>query len=220
MPCPPFSQTLPTPLLWAYRNTPHESTGEKPSFLLFGMDCKAPSEAALLPPNPIEPSTVETYREELILNLASARELAAKSLQASQARSKEWHDRSVRTREYQKGDWVLVKFPSEEMGRNRKLSQPWHGPYRVISIDEPNITVQKVYQTQPGQFQIHQSLVTPCPEDLPPGYYWYSRKQLPRQPASLGGGLDAARSSIFLRLYFVSWSSLRPYLYKPVWTLG
>ena len=23
-------------ILWAYRNTPHETTGEKPSFLLFG----------------------------------------------------------------------------------------------------------------------------------------------------------------------------------------
>ena len=33
-------------VLWAYRNTPHESTGEKLSFLLFGMDC--PSED--LPP--------------------------------------------------------------------------------------------------------------------------------------------------------------------------
>ena len=26
-------------VLWAYRNTPHEATLEKPSFLLFGMDC-------------------------------------------------------------------------------------------------------------------------------------------------------------------------------------
>ena len=25
-------------VLWAYRNTPHESTGENPSFLLFGID--------------------------------------------------------------------------------------------------------------------------------------------------------------------------------------
>ena len=140
------------------------------------MDCKTPSEAALLPPSPIEPSTVEAYREELILNLTSARELAAKSLQVSQARSKERHDRSVRVRKYQKGDWVLVKFPSEETGRNRKLSQPWHGPYRVISINEPDITVQKVYPTRPGQIQIHQSRVTPCPDDLPPGYYWYGRK--------------------------------------------
>ena len=26
-------------VLWAYRNTPHNNTGEKPPFLLFGWDC-------------------------------------------------------------------------------------------------------------------------------------------------------------------------------------
>ena len=36
-------------VLWAYRNTPHESTGEKPSFLLYGCDCRYPAEAAFLP---------------------------------------------------------------------------------------------------------------------------------------------------------------------------
>ena len=35
-------------VLWAYRNTPHESTGEKPSYLLFGIDCRTPTEAAYL----------------------------------------------------------------------------------------------------------------------------------------------------------------------------
>ena len=35
---------------WVYHNTPHEATGEKPSFLLLGMDCRTPTEAALLPP--------------------------------------------------------------------------------------------------------------------------------------------------------------------------
>jgi len=33
-------------VLWAYWNTLHESTGEKRSFLLFGMDCRSPTEAA------------------------------------------------------------------------------------------------------------------------------------------------------------------------------
>lgn len=37
-------------VLWAYRNTPHESTKEKPSFWLYGVDCRSPTEAALLPP--------------------------------------------------------------------------------------------------------------------------------------------------------------------------
>lgn len=42
-------------VLWAYRNTPHESTGEKPSFLLCGHDCRSPTEAALFPPSRMDP---------------------------------------------------------------------------------------------------------------------------------------------------------------------
>ena len=91
-------------VLWAYRNTPHQATGEKASFLLFGVDCRTPSEAALLPPTPLEPTTVENY---LIINLSSARELAAESQRTSQDKSKSRYDQKIRTREYQKGDWVL-----------------------------------------------------------------------------------------------------------------
>ena len=35
-------------VLWAYRNTPHETTNEKPSFLLYGWDCRSPTEAAFI----------------------------------------------------------------------------------------------------------------------------------------------------------------------------
>ena len=83
-------------VLWAYRNAPHESTGEKLSFLLFGVDLRTPNskiEAALLPPTPIQPCTAEDYREELITNLSSARELACKSLCKVQNKSKEWYDK-------------------------------------------------------------------------------------------------------------------------------
>ena len=34
-------------LLWVYRNAPHDTTAEKPSFLLFGWDYRSPTEAAL-----------------------------------------------------------------------------------------------------------------------------------------------------------------------------
>ena len=54
-------------LLWAYRNSPHDSTGEKPSFLLFGVDCRSPTEAALMPDHPLEAIEVTDYREELVL---------------------------------------------------------------------------------------------------------------------------------------------------------
>ena len=70
---------------------------------------------------------------------------------------------------------MLVRFPHEETGRNRKLSQPWHGPYRVLSYDEPDVTAQMVYRHQDRSIQV------PRPEPCDflaqwPGYYWYGRK--------------------------------------------
>ena len=62
-------------ILWAYRNTPHSSTGEKPSYLLFGFDCRFPSEAALLPSTPLNVMDVPDYREELVLTLSNARNI-------------------------------------------------------------------------------------------------------------------------------------------------
>jgi hypothetical protein len=91
-------------VIWAYRNTPHDATGEKPSFLLFGMDLRTPSEAALFPPSPLDPTTVEDYREELITSLSSARELAAKTLKKKQQQSKKRYDEGVRSRNFKKGD--------------------------------------------------------------------------------------------------------------------
>jgi len=164
-------------VLWAYRNTPHESTEEKPSFLLFGMDCRSPTEAAFLPQTALEPTEVENYREEVGLSLASARELAVKSMRQAQKRYKIKYDRNAGQTKYRIGDWVLVKFPHEETGKQLKLSQPWHGPFRVVSCDDPDLTVVKIYFPQDEQIQIHQTRVTPCPADFPAGYLWYGRKR-------------------------------------------
>ena len=164
-------------VLWAYRNTPHEATGEKPSFLLFGFDCRTPTEAALLPPNPIKPTAVADYREQVILTLSTARELAAKSIQKAQKRYKALYDRKAAILPLKAGDWVRVKFPHEESRKLRKLSQPWHGPYRVLSRQDPDVTVVRVYSPQDKPIRVHLSRVTPCPSEFPPGYYWYGTRR-------------------------------------------
>ena len=164
-------------VVWAYRNTPHDSTGEKPSFLLFGTDCRTPSEAALLPPNPMENTSVEDYREEVIQTLSTARRLAADSIQNAQRRYKAAYDKKSSPVSYGLGDWVLVKFPQDETGRNRKLSRPWHGPYRIVERRDPDVTVVKVYAPQEGQIQVHQSRVSPCPPGFPAGFFWYGGKR-------------------------------------------
>ena len=60
------------------------------------------------------------------------------------------------TPQLQKGDWVLVRFPHDKIGKSRKLSQPWHGPYRVVDVNYLDLTVSKVYF---GVIQIRQTRV-------------------------------------------------------------
>ena len=163
-------------VLWAYRNTPHDTTAEKPSFLLFGIDLRAPTEAALLPPTSVTPTDVDDYREELMLSLSSARDVATQSIRKAQERYKQYHDKKATWTEFKLGQWVLVRFPQEESGRQTKLSRPWHGPYRIISQDDPDLTVQMVYFPDDGPIQVHQSRVTRCPSQFPAGYYWYGDK--------------------------------------------
>ena len=179
---PQWDQYLPG-ILWAYRNTPHESTKEKPSFLLFGVDLRSPTEATLLPTAPLEPGSVEDYRQETVLSLSSARELAADAIREAQKKYKRLYDRKASVVDFRVGDWVMVRFPQEESGKNRKLSRPWHGPYRVISRDDPDVTVVRVYAPQYGPIQVHQTRVTPCPPQLPAGFFWYgTRRHSPGRP--------------------------------------
>ena len=154
--------------LWAYRNIPHDSTGEKPSYLLYGVDCRTPTEAALLPPHDLEPTDVTDYREELVVSRSTARRLAAEAIQTAQVKYKAAYDhRHSQRTEFGIGDW---RFPQDESGRLRKLSRPWHGPYRVVDKSDPDITAVKVYKLQDRQIQVHQSRVVPCPPSSLPDF--------------------------------------------------
>ena len=68
-------------VLYAYRNVPHESTGEKPSYLLYEMDCKTPSEEAHIPPSSLQLTDTEDYKDEVTLVLSLARTEADESIQ-------------------------------------------------------------------------------------------------------------------------------------------
>ena len=164
-------------VLWAYRNVPHESTGEKPSFLLFGWDLQTPTKAAFLDPSKLTPSTAEDYRKEVMESLGSACKLVVDSIAKAQKRYKEMYGRNAEQVDFRIGYWIFIKFPAEETGRNRKLSNPWHGPYRILMRNDLDITATKVYFPQEGQIQVHQQRVVRCPPELVAGYYWYGAKQ-------------------------------------------
>ena len=166
-------------VVWAYHNTPHSSTGKKPSFLLFGFDCHSPTEAAFrrARTKSLKATDVGDYREQMVLSLSTARSLAIKANKEAQRRYKSQFDKTAKTSKFQVGDWVLVYFPQDETGKNRKLSRPWHGPYRIVSRDDPDVTVAKIYFPDDPLIQIHQSHVQHCPPSLTLGFYWYGTKR-------------------------------------------
>ena len=93
------------------------------------------------------------------------------------------YDRRSAPSRVQVGDWVLVRFLQEEVGKLRKLSRPWHGPFRVLTIEGPDVTVIKVYFPQDKVIRVHLSRVTPCPNEFPPGFYWYwTKRHSPGRP--------------------------------------
>ena len=113
------------------------------------------------------------YREESTVSFSSARELATQAICQAQKKYKRNYDKKVVCRDYRIGDWVLVRFLADETGKMRKLSRPWHGPYRVTGLSEPDVTVVKVYRPQDRPICVHQARVTPCPDAFPAGYFWY-----------------------------------------------
>ena len=62
------------------------------------------------------------YQEQMVLLLSTARSLAVKANKEAERRCKSQYDKTAKTSKFQVGDWVLVYFPQDETGKNRKLS--------------------------------------------------------------------------------------------------
>jgi len=64
------------------------------------------------------------------------------------------HDKHATPSKLRVGDWVMIHFPQEETRRLHKLSRSWHGPYQVISRDDPEITTVKIFfqMSHPSKF--------------------------------------------------------------------
>ena len=59
-------------VLFAYRTSPQESTGQSPFALLYGREAVLPTEEVLRPPVDRATVTIETYAEEVAAHLKEA----------------------------------------------------------------------------------------------------------------------------------------------------
>jgi len=158
-----------------YGNVPHSSTGEKPSYLLFSFDCHTPTKAALLPTSLLKSVIIENNWLRCFLHQETwqQRQLEKLSVNTNISMTKY----VATTPRCKVGDWVFVYLPSEDTGWLCKLSQPLRGPFCIISRDNPDVTVVKVYFPDDPPLQVHQLRVKSCPMSFPCAYYWYGNKR-------------------------------------------
>lgn len=129
-------------ILWSYRNTPQDSTGEKPSFLLFGLDCKSPTEATFVHGTSLYLTDLFDYWA--VIDFGQRIGLQMHQVSSEGIQEETWQEGHV-AYDYKLGEWELVIFPQKEVDQNSKLSNPGMG--HIVWLDTVTQTWLSLFST-------------------------------------------------------------------------
>ena len=120
------------PLLFAYRDTPHTSTGFTPFELIYGRNVRGPMTilSELWTEQCDEGETKSTYQYIIDLQerLETTCQLAREEMQRSKDKYQMHYNKKTRPRSYQEGDEVLLLLPTD----SNKLLMHWKGPFKIV----------------------------------------------------------------------------------------
>ncbi len=120
------------PLLFAYRETPHDSTGFAPFELLYGRTVRGPMsilrELWTGEVETPETKTIYQYVIDLKNRLEETCKMARAELLKSKARYRKNYNRKAKSRKFAVGDEVLLLLPTD----HNKLIMHWKGPFTVV----------------------------------------------------------------------------------------
>ena len=173
-------------VLCTYRNTPHESTGHSPYYLVHGREATLPVDVIFgNPPRGVPPCATE-YGEWLRESLQMAHQDARRHLKKAAERQKNYFDARYTPHPYQTGEfvWRYVAKPAR-----RKLTKGWTGPYRIVSVpNDQHCFLQKGPGLNP--VRVHCDQLKPYLGRDPRGWGKGSA-----EAAALGGGTESSESS-------------------------
>ncbi len=120
------------PLLFAFRDTPHSSTGFAPFELMYGRRVRGPMTilSELWTGMNEEGETKNTYQYliDLQKRLETTCHLAKEEMKKSKSKYKIQYNKKARPREYKEGDEVLLLLPTDA----NKLLMHWKGPFTIV----------------------------------------------------------------------------------------
>lgn len=65
------------------------------------------------------------------------------------------------------GDRLFVYMPAAKSGKAYKLSRPFHGPYRIITMHDNGADVRRVDRPQDATIRVPFARLRVCPSEIP-----------------------------------------------------
>ena len=158
------------PLVFAYNNTPQDSTREAPFFLVYGRDAYSPFDVEMKVEPQFTASDTSAYARELVERLEQAYKNVDANLQRARLKQKKQYDKDREPASFQPSDVVFLHVPHVARGRMKKLALPYKGPYRILELLN-DLNVRLVHTANPADRRTaHVSRLKPCigHEDLDP----------------------------------------------------
>jgi len=183
------------PVLFAYRTTPHSSSGETPFYLVNGRDPTLPSALNFSVPKVKYPVIETEFGKELARELKSARELAKKTIQSAQWIQKQYYDRGVRDVELQVGDLLMLKVEPRF-----RLDRAYNGSFQIKSLTSTNAVIELRNDNNADAMNVSRQRLSKCNPEMAKATPWvghsgrlYKRRQVRREPqvmAKQGGTIN------------------------------
>ena len=119
----------------AARCTVNRSTGFTPNRLMLGREVTQPLQ--LMTGVPEERDPMQEFVEQVQLEMKNTHEIARQTLQGSQMRQKRDYDIHANAATYAIGDVVMLMNSASKVGRSRKLTALWKGPFVIVQVLTP-----------------------------------------------------------------------------------
>ena len=119
-------------VMMAYRSAIHETTGCTPNRLMLGREVSTPLDLIYEPPQIAKTVPRNTWVWELQDRMEEAHRIVQQHSDCEILRQKKFHDRQLSWERFDKGEEVLIYFPTRKPGCSPKFTSYWRGPFQVL----------------------------------------------------------------------------------------